>query len=384
MKIAFTAGGTGGHFYPVIAVAEAIRDLAAEKRLIPPKLYYIAPEPYDPKALFDNDIVYLENPAGKLRRYVSLKNVSDLFVTLYGVLRALMTLFRLYPDVIFSKGGYGSVPTVLAARVLGIPVIIHESDAKPGRANLLAATSAYRIATSYPGTESFFPEKVRSRIAVTGIPIRKMIREPLGTADEAKRFLNLDPSVPTILVVGGSSGSKRINETLVDALPELVSFANIIHQTGKDLFTETQSLSKVLLDDNPNASRYHIFPYLSADTMRQAATACDLVISRAGSTSIAEIALWGKPAILIPIPEAVSHDQRTNAYAYARTGAATVLEEGNMTPNVLASEARRIALDQATSAQMAAHSKAFNNADAARLIADELLSIALSHENKKI
>lgn len=379
MKIVFTGSGTGGHFYPNIAVAEALRDLASEQRLIPPRLYYIAPEPYDEQALFDNDIIFLESPAGKMRRYFSLKNFSDFFVTAIGFFKAMWTLFNLYPDAIFSKGGYASVPTVIAAKLLGIPVIVHESDAKPGRANLLASKSAYRIAISFPSAAKYFPKKVQHKIAVTGVPIRKRLR---AVSKSAARFPNLDQTAPTVLILGGSSGSKRINETILDALPDFVSFANVIHQTGKDQFTEIESTSKIILEGKQFADRYHPFPYLSAESLGEAASSASVIISRAGATAIAEIALWGKPSILIPIPESISHDQRTNAYEYAHTGAAEVIEEENMTPHVLVSEARRISLDQHVATSMGAKSAAFGNPEAARLIAQELLSIGQSHEPK--
>lgn len=377
MKIVFTGSGTGGHFYPNIAVAEAIRDLVAEQQLITPRLYYLADKPYDEKALFDNDIVFLKAPAGKVRRYRSAANITDAFVTLAGVWSAFWTLFKLVPDVIFSKGGYASVPTVLAARLLGIPVVIHESDAKPGRANLLASKSAYRIAVAFPEAAQSFPPKVRGRIAVTGIPIRKMIAAP---APSDQVFPGIDPSLPTVLILGGSSGSQRINETVLDAIQEYVAFANVIHQTGKDLYPQVDSLSRVLLKDHPLASRYHAFPFLSAENMRLAGAAASVVISRSGATSIVETSLWGKPAILIPIPEAISHDQRTNAYAYAQFGGAEVIEETNLTPHVLASEAHRIATDAEINAKMSERARSFANPDAARIIADELLKIALKHE----
>lgn len=376
MKIVFTGSGTGGHFYPNIAVAEALRDLVAEQRLIPPRLYYIAPEKYDEQALFDNDIIFLQSPAGKVRRYFSLQNIPDFFATIGGFFKAFWTLFNLYPDVIFSKGGYASVPTVLAAKFLGIPVIVHESDAKPGRANLLAAKSAYRIGVAFPGAATYFPKNVQHKIAVTGIPIRKRLQ----SIHLHGGFPDLDPTVPTVLIIGGSSGARKLNEMTLDALPTLVSFANVIHQTGRQSFTEVESTAKVILEGNPNATRYHVFPYLSAESLGQAAFSCNVVISRAGATSIAEIALWGKPSILVPIPESVSHDQRTNAYEYARTGAAEVLEEGNMTANLLASEARRIATDPAVASAMASKTSTFGNPQAARMIAQELLTIGQSHE----
>lgn len=380
MKIVFTGGETGGHFTPLIAIAEAISELSRERRVIEPEYYFIAPSPYDPQALFENRIAFIKCPSGKMRRYRSFANFTGLFKTLWGTLKAFIILFKLYPDVVISKGGYGSVPVTLAANLLRIPVIIHESDAKPGRANLLASRHAYRIAISYESSRAYFPAKVRDRIALTGIPIRT---ELMFTGNEpgAREELNLDPAVPTILILGGSSGAKNINDVVVVALPDLVESVNVIHQTGKALFEEVQTLAGVTLTGNPNAHRYHAFAFLNVASMRKAVSACDLIVSRAGSTAIAEIALWKRPALLIPIPEEVSHDQRTNAYAYAHAGGAMVLEEANMTPHVLASEVKRILGDAALREKMMQAGAAFGTTGAARLIGEEALTIALSHES---
>ncbi len=377
MKIVFTGGGTGGHFYPVIAVAEAVRQLVAEQRLLAPELIYMAPDEFDSQALFHSDLAFVKVPAGKMRRYFSFANFTDTFRTLWGAVRAFFMLLKDVPDVVFSKGGYASVPVVLAAHWLRVPIVIHESDSKPGRANLLAARYADRIAISFADSARYFPEKARGKIALTGIPVRSALAHPLpeGAAQE----LSLDPSVPTVLIIGGSLGSKRINDTVLAGLPQILASANVIHQTGKDHAAEVEATAKVILEGSAHAERYHAFPYLSQDSLRKAAGAASLVVSRAGATAITEIALWGKPAILIPIPESVSHDQRTNAYAYAHTGAAVVLEEGNMSPNILASEIRRITGDPALMERMSAQSAGFANPDAARLIAQELLRIALSH-----
>lgn len=379
MKIVFTGGGTGGHFYPLIAIAEAMRDVVAEQRILPPTLYYLADKPYDEEALFANDIIFLKAPAGKVRRYFSLQNVSDIFKTLWGTVQCFFILLKLYPDVVISKGGYASVPTVLAASMLRIPIIIHESDAKPGRANLMAAKKATKIAVAFESAIAWFPEKTRGKIGKVGIPVRK---ELLRLPDRASAMaaLGLDPMLPTILIVGGSSGSLRINETVLDALPQLVSFANVIHQTGKAHFEEVRRVGSSIA--HAHKDRYHAYPYLNVESIRNAAASADVIIARAGTGSITEISLWGVPAILIPIPESISHDQRTNAYAYAHTGAAVVLEEANLSPNVLASEARRIATDQAAVNRMRAAAAGFANPNAGRVIAEEALRIALSHEGK--
>lgn len=379
MTIAFTGGGTGGHFYPIIAIAEAINDLVREKRLVTPRLYYLAPNSFDQKALFENGVIYIKIPAGKMRRYRSIRNITDLFITLFGTLSALLTLFRLYPDVVVSKGGYGSVPTILAARFLRIPVVVHESDAKPGRANLLAAKFAEKIAVSFESAAAFFPEKARGKIARTGTPIRKALAH---TQEEegAQQYLGLDKEVPTILIVGGSQGAVKINEVILSSLPDLVSIANIIHQTGRANLKDVEAVAQVELLKNTHAARYHPVDYLSQTSLQRAVAVTNLVISRAGAGSIAEISLWKKPAILIPIPESVSHDQRTNAYDYARTGAAVVLEEENLTQHLLVSEIRRILGDPELGKRMGASAAGFTDPDAARILADEVLQIALSHE----
>ena len=378
MKIVFTGGGTGGHFYPIIAVAEAVRDIAAERHLIAPRLYYIAPTPYDEDALFANEISYIPCKAGKMRRYASIQNVFDLFVTLWGTVGCVMTLFRLYPDVVFSKGGFASVPVVLAAHVLRIPIIIHESDAKPGRANLLGAKFAKRIGIAFDNAIQYFPEKTRAKIARTGIPLRKALSR-LDPAN-AVAALKLDPSVPTVLILGGSSGSQAINETVLGALESLVGSVNVIHQTGRDNFTDVERSASVIIGNSPHKDRYHAYPFLNIESLRQAASAAHVVVSRAGATAIAEIALWRRPSILIPIPESISHDQRTNAYAYARTGASSVLEQANMTPHILASEITRIAQSPEVARAMIEKTSIFGNENAARIIAEELLRISLSHE----
>lgn len=242
----------------------------------------------------------------------------------------------------------------------------------------MAARFARKIAIAFPEAAERFPLSVRDKIARTGIPIRKELLK-LET-EGARQFLKLEAHIPTILVLGGSLGAARINDTVVAALPDLVSFANVVHQTGTALFSEVAGTARVVLEGNPDASRYNPQPYLSVLALRQAAGTADVIISRAGSGSIAEIAAWRKPAILIPIPEAVSHDQRTNAYAYARTGGAVVLEESNLTPHLLASEAKRIATNPEIARTMGEKGGAFADPDAAKILAEAILAIGLSHE----
>ena len=375
MKILFTGGGTGGHFYPIIGVAEAINKSAKEQRLIMPELYYMAPTPYDARALFENNIIYQPISAGKIRRYFSFLNFFDLFRTGWGIIRATIAVYKLYPDVVFGKGGYASFPVLCAARILRIPVIIHESDSRPGRVNAWAAKFARRIAISYPSAAEYFPSE---KVALTGNPIRGEVAEPLTNG--AFEYLKLKPEIPTVLILGGSLGAKIINDTIIDALPDLVEKYQIIHQTGKANFQEVTTTANVVLSGSKFADRYHPMEYLNNLEMRMSAGVARVIISRAGST-IFEIAAWGKPSIIIPIPETVSHDQTSNAFAYARSGGAEVIEENNLGTHVLVAEINRINDDQALWQKMSAGAKSFAKTDAADKIAQEILTIALEHED---
>lgn len=375
MKIVFTGGGSGGHFYPIIAVAEAVREVTAKRKLLEPKLYYLSDDPFDERTLFETGIEFHKTNAGKIRRYFSVLNFFDLFKTALGVIRATLLLYSIYPDVVFSKGAYASFPTLFAARLLRIPVVIHESDASPGRANLWAARFARNIGISYPEAASYFP---KDKTALVGNPIRKEIREP--SYEGAREFLNLEEGAPVILFLGGSLGAMHLNEILLEALPKLVEKYQIIHQTGEKHYTEISSTADVILESNPLKQRYKAFNYLNSLAMRMASGAATLAVSRAGSGAIFEFATWGLPAILVPIPSEISHDQHKNAFSYARDGAAIVIEENNLTPNLLVSEIDRLNSHPDIRESMSAAAKKFARPDAAEKIAELLLSITVSHE----
>lgn len=378
MKIVFTGGGTGGHFYPLIAVAESIREIAENEKIIDPVLYYIGPSVLDERALAEQDIIFKQSPAGKWRRYFSVNNLFDLVRTIVGVIKATFQLYSIYPDVILSKGGYASFPTTYAARLLTIPVVVHESDAVAGRANIIASKWARAVGISYPGTETQFPNVDKKNLALTGNPIRKALRAP--AKEGAYEFLELQPDVPVILVLGGSQGAEAVNEALLNALPELLNKYQIIHQTGTANYDNIKRLANVITHDHPHKERYRAYGFLNALAMRMSAGVASLVISRAGSGTIFEVAAWGLPSILIPIPEEVSHDQTKNAFTYARTGAATVLVQANLSPHIIVSEVSRIMDDPQVQSRMSDAAKTFARPDAAEKIARMLLSIGLEHE----
>ncbi len=373
MKILFTGGGTGGHFYPIIAVANALRQRVTDRKIIPPQLYYMAPSKYNPRAVFDSELQFLKVPAGKMRRYFSILNFFDIFRTIYGCLWALIQMYRIFPDVVFGKGGYVSFPALFAAKILHIPVIIHESDSKPGRVNLWAGKFAKKVAISYPEASKYFKQ---DKVALTGNPIRKEITEPLSNG--AIEFLKLENNVPTILILGGSQGSKMINDIIIESAPELLNRYQIIHQTGKNNFEETQNTMSVVLKDHPYSYRYHPYDFLNELALRMSAGTAEIVVSRAGST-IFEIAAWGLPSIIIPLPNTISHDQTANAFAYAKSGAAVVIEENNLSSHVLIEEIDRIVTSPTIRQTMRDKAKAFSRLDSANIIADAILNTALEH-----
>ncbi len=375
MKILFTGGGTGGHFYPIIAVAEALSDEVRERRLLEPQLYYAAPDPYDRELLLANNITFVPVAAGKIRNYFSILNFFDYFKTAWGVLRSVLRIFFLYPDVVFSTGGYVAFPTLLAAKFFRIPVVILQCDVDPGRVNKWAAKFAQKIAVAFAEGAEFFPKE---KVAHTGNPIRKEVLLP--AREGALEFLKLRRELPIILVTGGSQGSQTINDAILDALPQLLGAYQVVHQTGRANIHEVEGRAKVVLTDSLLAEHYKPFDYLNDLATRMAAGAASLVISRAGAGNIFETAAWGIPSILIPIPEPISHDQTKNAFAYARHGGAVVVEQTNLTPGLLVSEINRILSHPETTRTMQNAAKGFARPDAAKAIANVILDIALSHE----
>lgn len=374
MKVLFAGGGTGGHFYPIIAIADELRPLLDAQKIAEVKMYFVADTPHNERTLFEHDLVFKKLPTGKRRNYSSYKNFTDIFRTGLACIRAIWMLFVLYPDVVVGKGGYASFPALFAARFLRIPVIIHESDAVPGRVNLWAGKFAKRIAVSYPEAAAYFP---KGKTAVTGNPIRTAIQNPIR--EGSHQFFGLDPAVPTLLILGGSQGAQIINDTVVTALPELISRYQIIHQAGPLNITEVQQTSGLVLEKNSLKARYKPFAYLNDEQLVRAAGIADLVISRAGST-IFEVALWGVPSVMIPIAIAPGDHQRKNAYAYARAGACDVIEEQNFSPHILTAEVATLMDDAPRRAQMSAHAKAFTHADAAKKIAYQVVDVLVEHK----
>lgn len=376
MKILLTGGGTGGHFYPLIAIAEQLLEIAEKEKIINLKLYYMSDAPYDKRMLFENKLEYIKVPSGKMRTYKSIHNFLDKFSLITGVIYGLINMFFIFPDVIISKGGYAAFPAVFAAKLLRIPVIVHESDSYPGRLNLWTAKFAQRVAVSWPEAAEFLP---KDKTILTGQPIRKNILEKNSDRQSSSTFFKLNPNAQTILVLGGSQGAQLINDRIIDALPELLNRYQVIHQTGINNIKDVESLTNLLIKDLEKKARYVALPYLNNLSTKMAAGCADLIISRAGS-AIFEIASWEIPAIIIPITNSNGDHQRKNAYNYARLGACEVIEESNLSQHLLIAEIDNLLKNENKLRQFQKNAGNFANKDAATKIASEALKIALSHE----
>lgn len=384
MKILLTGGGTGGHFYPLIAVAREVVKIAREKHILEPELIFASDSFYDKKVLDEENIRFLKLPAGKIRRYFSLFNFINFFKTMFGVLFGIFKIYSEMPDVVFSKGGYASVPILLSARIFRIPLIIHESDVVPGKAHNFVKSYAKRVAVSFAQTAKYFPT---FSVALTGNPVRNGVSG--GSLEESREAFNLEfvkdekgankifPEV--ILIIGGSQGAQKINEIILAVLPELVKNYQIIHQCGVKNFEETKNISGVVLKDSEYKNRHHFFSFLNEFDYRDAGFAADLVISRASAGAIFEIAEWGKPSILIPITNSAQNHQRENAWEYAKTGAAEVIEEDNLAPHIFLSEIKNIMENLEKREKMKNAAREFAKPDAARKIAEEIINLALEH-----
>jgi len=367
MRIVLTGGGTGGHLFPLVAVAKKLK----EKRGSDIEFLYLGPSQKMEKEIMKRENIKAKRIiSGKMRRYFSPFNFTDMLKIPVGFIQSLWELFVFMPDAVFSKGGYAAIPVVLAAWVYRIPILSHESDAIPGIANKILGKFSNWIAVSYPSAQKYF---LKSKVVITGNPIREEIVQ--GSSEAARKRFNLIESKPVILVMGGSQGAFRINQDIVKILPELLRQAQIIHQTGEKTFEETKRLAA---EAGIKAGRrgYHPIPFMQIDDLKNALAVADLIISRAGANSIANIAAARKPAILIPLPTAANNHQQMNAYEIARIGGALVLEESNLGENMLLGKIEKILGDENLRRNMARKISAFYHPEAADKIAEGLIELA--------
>ena len=326
-RIVLTGGGTAGHVTPNIALLPRLKDLDYE-------VFYMGSyDGIEKKLIEDFDIPYYGIATGKFRRYFDPKNFSDPFRVVKGMREARKYLKEIKPDVLFSKGGFVSVPVVRAASSLGIPCIIHESDMTPGLANKLCIPVAKKVCCNFPETLEMLPAK---KAVLTGSPIRQELSQ--GDKKAAYELCGFDDSKPVIMVVGGSLGSAAINQAVRDILPELLKDYQVVHLCGKE------KVDNLLL----TTKGYKQFEYIRSE-MKDIFAMADIVISRAGANAISELLSLKKPNILIPLPATSSRgDQILNAKSFESQGFSIVIDEDDLTKKLLLEKIQELYFNRAS------------------------------------
>lgn len=313
-KIVLTGGGTAGHVTPNIALISGLKRMGYEIR------YIGSYDGIEKKLIEDIGIPYTGISSGKLRRYMSAKNFTDPFRVLKGYSEAKSFMKSYRPDVVFSKGGFVSVPVVLAAKKYKIPVIIHESDMTPGLANKLSIPSATKVCHNFPETAEYLP---KGKAVLTGSPIRAELLK--GDSEKGLAMCGFKNDKPVIMVIGGSLGAVAVNNAVREALPELLKSFHIVHLCGKGKMDSSLE----------NTEGYKQFEYIK-DELKDLFAMSDIIISRAGANAICEISALKKPSILIPLSANASRgDQILNANSFKKQGFSEVIEEENLTTKLL-------------------------------------------------
>ncbi len=319
MRVLLTGGGSGGHITPLLAVAEQLKKIYSNKQSNSElKLFYLGPIDKTTQLFQQEDIVTQNIITSKYRRYFSFQNLIDFLKLPLGFLDALIKLYRIKPQVIFSKGGHGSFMVIIAGSLLKIPMVLHESDSMPGLTNRLLSKYVTYIATSFTHSHKYFRPQDKNKIILTGNPIRKIFQNQI--------LKQPNNQIKKIFIMGGSQGSVLINNIIMPSFNDLLDHYEIIYQCGPaNLSNIVETLKKNISSQNKN--KYKIYGFINPGDLKDIYTSVDLIISRAGSGSIFEIAASGKPSILIPLTSAAQNHQNINADIYSQTGAAIVLNE---------------------------------------------------------
>jgi UDP-N-acetylglucosamine--N-acetylmuramyl-(pentapeptide) pyrophosphoryl-undecaprenol N-acetylglucosamine transferase len=345
-EVAFAGGGTAGHVFPGIAIAEELG-----RRI----LWIGSSTGVERKLVAEAGIDFRGIPAGKLRRYFSLKNMSDLLKTIAGIAASVRVLRRARPSLVFSKGGYVSVPPVIAARLCGIPSWTHESDFDPGLATRINLMFCEKVLVSFAQTVDYLPARYRGKAVVTGNPVRRALYHADGA--RGRVFVGCPADRPLVFVIGGSLGSSFINALIASCLPRLLERCFVVHQTGPRDFAPSR---------HPG---YFSAAFFSAE-LPDILAAADLVVSRAGANILAELAALGKPSLLIPLPETGSRgDQVRNAGLFRSAGASRVLPEKEASAERAAAAIRALLDDPSALREMGDRARSLGAGRPAELIA---------------
>ncbi|MEU4385089.1 UDP-N-acetylglucosamine--N-acetylmuramyl-(pentapeptide) pyrophosphoryl-undecaprenol N-acetylglucosamine transferase [Promicromonospora sp. NPDC023805] len=375
-RLLVTGGGTGGHTYPALTTLRALQARLAESDTAVSVLWAGSPDGLEAKVTESEGIRFVPVATGKIRRssnplgMLTAANMKDMARVPLGVAQARSIVADFKPDVILSTGGYVAVPIGLAAGLLRRPLVVHEQTVRLGLANRLLAKRATRVAVSSPSTLELLPEGVRERAVVTGNPVRAEVLagEPLKAVD-ALGLDSFDPDLPVLYVTGGAQGAVQINTVVTETLPWLLQHANVIHQCGpnnlQDMFERTADLPA------EQAARYRVMGFVGAELPDVLALA-DVVVSRSGAGTIAELTALGKPSVLIPLASAAGNEQAHNAHRLQDLGAAITLE-GEVHERDLRAALRPLLSDAGRRERMSQAAREHGRPDAAERLVDVLL-----------
>ena len=374
-KVLYTGGSSGGHIFPLIAVHEIVKFISLESK-IDYDGFYVGSPGFLSNELQISGLKVKKIKGGKIRNYFSISNFLDPFKVFYSFFESLVYLLLIMPDVVFSKGGEGAWVVSIVAKWYNIPILMHESDAIPGKANLLTSKISTRIGLSFNESAEYFKIN-KDKIALIGNPVRASILAGINDESINKKSLNLDETIITLLVIGGSQGAVRLNDFILNNLKTLLREVQIIHQTGSNWYNEVVNEFEFLKSNlsDVQIKRYHPYPFLSTQNYRNALKISDCIFSRASSGAIFEIAAFNKPSILYPLKESANDHQRINAYAYARTGAAIVMEEENLLPSLFLDNLKKILYAKDVKNKMILAAKDFSRPRAAELLAKEIFEL---------
>lgn len=369
MRVLITGGGTGGHIYPALAIARGIKEKHPETEVLFVGTAKGLEADIVPRAGYPFRTVTVEG----LTRRISFKALTTLLKTCKGCFEAFKIVRDFKPTVVVGTGGYVCGPVVLIASLLGIPALIHEQNAYPGITNKLLARFVKKVAVTFPESRKYFSTK--GDVVLTGLPVRPEIQTT--QRDKAVRALGLDMDKFTVLTVGGSRGARSINKAMIRVISELANRPEIqvIHMTGHTGFDETMAEIKTAGIDMVNSGNITVEPYLY--NMDEALAAADLVICRAGATTIAEITVRGLPAILIPYPYASENHQEHNARAMVKNDAASMILDRDLNGQKLWDTVRELYQDPHRLASMAQASRKLAKPDALRHLLDMVDALAL-------
>src|SRR6266496_3768666 len=360
MRVLVSGGGTGGHIYPALAIATRLReeyqaeimflgsDDGLETEIVPAAGFRLATV-----------------KAGKLRRYVSWQTITGVMRVPMGMIQAINIVGKFRPQVVFTSGGYVAVPAGLAARLNRVPLLMHQQDVPPNLSNKLVAPLATRISVAFAASLAYFPAHKTLQL---GNPIRQAMLDIRQTLpQEARQTLGFEEREPLLLITGGSQGARHLNQIVCEALPDLLAHCQVLQISGKELYSEAHELSR---------KRYRLVAYLNEE-MPLALQAADLVLCRSGASTLSELAVLGKPSILVPLPPAIgSSPQEANAEMFERKAAAEVIKDQDLKPQVLVERVKYILSSSTCLEAMAEASRSFAKPQATQEITVELVKIA--------